>query len=117
MDEKELFSVLAEMLNELRDGHVNLRSLFDRSRNWDWFLDYPANFNETILYRNYLGDDYQITGPLDNQIIDSVLYVYYGSFASAVTEENLNELVTRAEGLKGIFFDIRDNGGGSLGTA
>jgi hypothetical protein len=117
MSDRELFDVLADMLFELRDGHVNLTSSFDRSRNWDWFLDYPSNFNENIVYRNYLGSDYRITGPLHNQVIDSVLYVYYGSFADAISSDHLDELIDRANGLKGIIMDIRNNGGGSSANA
>jgi hypothetical protein len=117
MSDRELFDVLADMLFELKDGHVNLTSAFDRSRNWDWFLDYPPNFNENIVYRNYLGSDYLITGPLHNQVIDSVLYVYYSSFTDAISSDHLDELVERATGLKGIIIDIRSNGGGSSGNA
>ena len=113
MSDHALFDVLAEMLNVLEDGHVNLQSDFDRSRNWDWMLDYPKNFNRTIISRNYLGEDYRITGPLLNQVIDSVLYVYYGSFASTISQANLNELMQRAQGLRGVIIDIRSNGGGS----
>ena len=117
MDDTDLFDILADMLNELRDGHVNISSSFDRSRNWDWFLDHPPNFNENIIYRNYLGDDYRISGPLHNQVIDSVLYVYYGSFADRISSANLDALMDRAQGLKGIILDIRSNGGGSSGNA
>ncbi len=117
MSDKELFDVLADMLFELRDGHVNLTSPFDRSRNWDWFLDFPPNFNENIIYRNYLGNNYWITGPLHNQIIDDVLYVYYASFANSISQANIDELMERAQGLKGIVIDIRSNGGGSSGNA
>jgi hypothetical protein len=112
MSDKELFDVLADMLFELKDGHVNLTSPFDRSRNWEWYLDYPPNFNENIIYRNYLGEDYLITGPLHNQVIDDVLYVYYSSFASNISEANIDELMERANGRKGIILDIRSNGGG-----
>ncbi len=114
MTGRELFDVLAEMLYELEDGHVNLSSSFDRSRNWDWYLDYPSNFNREVVYRNYLGGDYLITGPLHNQVIDSVLYIYYGSFAGEIREEHLDFLVERSQGLKGMIIDIRNNGGGSL---
>ena len=117
MSDRELFDVLADMLFELKDGHVNLTSSFDRSRNWDWFLDYPPNFNENIVYRQYLGSDYLITGPLHNQVIDSVLYVYYSSFADAISSDHLDKLVDRATGLKGVIIDIRSNGGGSSGNA
>ncbi|HDR51434.1 MAG TPA: hypothetical protein ENN90_07415 [Mariniphaga anaerophila] len=49
-------------------------------------MDYPANFNENIVFRNYLGNDYLMTGPLHNQIIDSVLYVYGGGGIPAYGE-------------------------------
>lgn len=117
MSDKELFNVLADMLFELKDGHVNITTPFDRSRNWDWFLNFPPNFNENIVYRNYLGNNYKITGPLHNQVIGEVLYVYYASFASTISSANIDELMERAEGLKGIIFDIRSNGGGSSANA
>ncbi len=117
MSDRELFDLLAAMLYELKDGHVNITSPFDRSRNWSWYLDHPQNFNETIIYRNYLGNDYRITGPLHNQIIDSVLYVYYASFANRISTAHLDALMERAEGLKGVIIDIRNNGGGSSGNA
>jgi len=117
MNDKELFAVLADMLFELKDGHVNITSSFDRSRNWDWFLDYPANFNENIVYRNYLGNDYLMTGPLHNQIIDSVLYVYYSSFSSNISNAHLDQLMERAQGMNGLIIDIRSNRGGSSNNA
>jgi len=113
MSEQELFDLLAAMLNLLRDGHVNLTSAFDRSRNWSWYLDYPPNFNSNVVYRNYLADGYRISGPLHHQIIDSVLYVYYASFASEISQANLDALMDAAQGLKGVIIDIRGNGGGS----
>ena len=32
-----LFTVIGDMLYTLRDGHVNLSSSFDFSRNWNWY--------------------------------------------------------------------------------
>ena len=40
-----LFQVLDSMLAELKDGHVNLYSSSNMGRYWDWYLDYPRNFN------------------------------------------------------------------------
>ncbi len=42
MTDEELFGVLADMLEELQDGHVNLSSSFDMARYWKWFEDYPV---------------------------------------------------------------------------
>lgn len=117
MDEKVLFTILSDMLFELHDGHVNLTSSFDRSRNWDWFLDYQANYNQNIIDKNYLGRNFHITGTLNNVIIDSVLYVNYRSFSDKLTNANIRELMKYAKGLKGVIIDVRSNGGGSFSNA
>jgi hypothetical protein len=117
LTDRQLFDILSDMLYELRDGHVNLTSSFDRSRNWDWFWEYPPNFNRHIVDRSYLKKDFMITGPLLNQVIDSILYVYYESFTNTITDAHLNALMERAKGLKGVIIDVRNNGGGNLSNA
>jgi hypothetical protein len=117
MGDQALFNVLSDMLYELRDGHVNLTSSFDRSRNWEWFQGHLPNYNQHIIESKYLGTNFRITGPLLNQVIDSVLYVNYRSFGDELTQDHLDQLMQRAEGLKGVIIDIRHNGGGSLQTA
>ncbi len=113
MSDGELFDLLAEMLFILEDGHVNLTSTFGRSRNWEWFLGYPPNFNANIVERHYLGRDFHQVGPFRAQLLGDVLYVYYGSFANTVEDAHLDALLALAEGTKGLIIDIRDNGGGS----
>jgi len=117
MDEKLLFKVLGDMLYELKDGHVNLSSSFNRSRNWNWYLDYEPNFNWVTIERNYLKKNHFITGPMKNQLIDSVLYVYYGSFSDKLNATHVDELMERASVAKGMIVDVRNNGGGSLSNA
>lgn len=117
MSDTELFGLLAEMLFALEDGHVNLTSTFGRSRNWEWFLDYPPNFNANIVERHYLGRDFHQVGPFRAQLIDGALYVYYGSFAGTVEEAHLDALLALADGSEGLIIDIRDNGGGSVENA
>lgn len=115
MGNDSLYLVLSEMLNHLGDGHVNLWTSYDRSRNWDWYLDYPANFNQTFLHRNYWGKDYLQTGPLINTwLSDSIGYIYYGSFSSAFSKAQLNYVLNRFADSKGLIIDVRENGGGAL---
>ena len=54
MSNDGLFEVLGNMLAELKDGHVNLYSVSNTARYWDWYLDYPRNFDEAII-EQYLG--------------------------------------------------------------
>ncbi|MEX2512786.1 MAG: S41 family peptidase [Cyclobacteriaceae bacterium] len=117
MGQLELFELLADMLFELRDGHVNLTNSFNRSRNWEWFEEYPVNYNENIIQKNYLGKDYWASGPLLNQELGEVLYVNYRSFSQGIAEGNLQALMIRAQNKKGLIIDVRNNGGGSLRNA
>lgn len=117
MSEMELFEVLSNLLFELKDGHVNLTSQFNRSRNWDWFQDFPSNYNQGIIDQNYLGKDFWITGPMRHQIIDGVLYINYRSFSGELTTAQIDAIVQRAAGLDGVIIDVRSNGGGSQRNA
>jgi hypothetical protein len=116
MTEIELFSVLDSMLYTLKDGHVNLMAPFNTSRNWQWYLGYPQNFDYSVLERNYLGNNYYITGPFTNQIFvqgnKKIGYFYYGSFSSNFSEYDLDFILSRFSACDGLIIDVRDNGGG-----
>lgn len=113
MSEKELFELLGDMLFELQDGHVNLTSDFDRSRNWEWHLDYPINFNPNIIERRYLGRDYQIAGPFQTKVFEERIgYIRYASFMEIFGDAQLDALLKRYEHLDGLIIDIRSNSGG-----
>jgi len=112
--DEELFLICSSMLNELKDGHVNLYSDFNTSRYWDWFLDYPQNFNWPLVERNYLGKDCIIAGRLKAKNIKSIGYCRYESFTDEISSTNVNEAIKQLGKIKGLIIDIRDNGGGSL---
>lgn len=120
MNPVELFDLCAEMLYLLRDGHVNLLSSFDRSRNWQWYLDYPDNFHYPVIERHYLGGRQRYVGPLqfayigkDDDDERDIAYVYYGSFANPVSEGNLDLIIRNLDDAVGLIIDVRNNGGGS----
>lgn len=112
MNRQDLFDVMAEMLNTLRDGHMNLRSEFTISKYENWFLDYPPNVNRELLIHHYWGD-YHITGPLINTFLGDVGYVYYGSFVRPTASKDLDYVFTRFKNTKGLIIDIRSNEGGN----
>ena len=114
MNRFELFALLGKMLAELEDGHTNLISTFNVSRFWSWHENYPDNFN-AVVQRQYLGSDYNISGGLKYRILDdSIGYVYYGSFSSAIGEAHLDEMFLHFRNCKSFIFDVRSNTGGSL---
>lgn len=117
MDEKRLFEIMGNMLFELKDGHVSLESDFGRSKNWEWFDKNLMDYNESNIFFSYLKADYRVSGPLIHQVLDSVLYVNYRSFAKEITDSNLEAIMNRTAGLKGVIVDIRNNSGGNLKNA
>ena len=117
MTEEELFEVLADMLFLLRDGHVNLRSKFDRSRNWSWYLDAPENFSYPLLERNYFNTQEQFVGPFIVMDFGDVGYIRYSSFSNGISNENLDYVINKFKDHKGIIIDVRNNGGGFLSNA
>lgn len=116
MGNDALFTLMGDMLSELKDGHVNLVASHDMTRYWNWSQDYPVNF-DTSLQEKYLGKNYSIAGGMSYTILeDNIGYVYYGSFMRDVGDGNLSQILSRMSICKGIIIDIRSNGGGSLGN-
>ena len=113
----QLFEVLSDMVNELRDGHVNLGSALGTSQYREWFDKYPRNFSDSIQ-SNYLGKDYTITSGMVYQILENNIgYIYCGSFSSGIGEGNLDLVLNKLAVCDGIIIDVRNNGGGELTTA
>ena len=114
MSSEGLFEVLGNMLAELKDGHVNLYSPFNTARYWNWYLDYPRNYNEAIV-EQYLGRDYRIGGGLKYTILeDNVGYINYNSFSSGIGNGNIDEMLSYLSVCNGLIIDVRNNGGGVL---
>ncbi|RZS95465.1 S41 family peptidase [Cecembia calidifontis] len=112
-----LFDVLGDMLGELQDGHVNLLSTFNRSRNWSWFEDFPLFYDQQLIEEVYLGTTFRIIGPLYAQTVENMLYVNYRSFERTLTTQHMDEIVRLMQFHDGLIIDVRSNGGGNLQNA
>ncbi len=123
MTEVELFDVLFEMLNELKDGHVNLFSPFNISR-YEFQLTAPENYNSRLIRDNYLRSNSFVTGAFIHDFIvpkkqdvtvsnQDIAYVRYGSFSRPVGGIDIGVLLSRYRNTKGMILDLRNNGGGS----
>lgn len=117
MTYNNLFEVLSEMVNELRDGHVNLSSGLGTSQYREWFDQYPQNFSDSIQ-SNYLEKDYIITSGLTYKIQENNIgYIYCESFSDGIGDGNLDYMLKEMELCDGLIIDVRNNGGGNLTTA
>lgn len=118
-----LFDVMAKLIAELKDGHVNLSSSFDISRYTAWHSLYPSNLNPALrnryLYPKYrtAGSMYYTTIEYRNHIKDSIGYIYYPSFNGALSASNISAVFSRLAHCKGLIIDIRGNGGGLVSNA
>ena len=111
----ELFNVCAAMLDELKDGHVNLTSRFNTSYYRAWWTDYPQDFNLRTVQEDYLQFKYFSTsGMIYGVLPDNIGYIYYPSFSSGVSELALDYVLALLSETRALIFDIRDNGGGLL---
>lgn len=111
----ELFNICASMLDELKDGHVNLSSRFNTSYYLKWWSDYPQDFSLRCVEEYYLTFNYSRTsGMIYKMLPDSIGYIYYPSFSSTVSETGLDYILAFLYKAKGLIIDIRDNGGGNL---
>lgn len=110
-----LFEVMANMLGELQDGHVNLYGPNDIARNWHWESDYPENFSAKVQ-ELYLDDDYLIAGSGYSYTIldDNTGYITMSDFSSNLSDNRLDAVLSYFSICNGIIIDIRGNGGGSV---
>ena len=118
MDNDSLFNVCAAMLNTLRDGHTNLISGFDVSRNDSVYYKMYAekNIDPTVVTLNYLTINYHTTGCFSHNAIrgGEVAYIRYSSFADDISDTYLDYLLDRYKDCKGLIIDLRQNGGGNV---
>lgn len=118
MTNQQLFEVMANMLSELRDGHVNLIASFDYARNWSYFEDYPANYNDSIVRATYLGTDYKIASGLYYKVLDdNIGYIRVPSFATGIGNGNVSIALYELGLCTGLIIDVRNNGGGEMDNA
>ena len=111
----ELFDICSGLLDELRDGHVNLTSRFSTSYYRAWWSDYPQDFNLRTLEEYYLEFNWNTTsGIMYKQLPNEIAYMYYPSFSNAISETNLDYILAILYNSRGLIIDIRDNGGGML---
>lgn len=115
MSEDSLFTVLGDMLRELKDDHTNLISDFNISYFGVEYLG-QDNFDFRVITDNYIGEQHYISGPFRHNFLDNneIGYIRYSSFSNTIDANSLDFVLERYTDTKGLIFDIRDNGGGYI---
>ncbi|MCM1029526.1 MAG: S41 family peptidase [Pseudoflavonifractor sp.] len=120
MGSYDMYLTMSEMLDHLRDGHVNLSSPFGASYYDGWWAPYAQSFDERVVTLGYLRGEYQRMGSYIYGIIPGtgVGYLRISSFSGgAPGEGNIDFVLSRLDLGSGLIVDLRDNGGGELTAA
>lgn len=113
--QRELFEVCGMMLDELRDGHVNLSSSFNTYYYRQWWTPYPQNFSLRNVQQYYLSFQYNsVAGVTYMRLPEGPGYAYIPSFANDIGQGNIDNILASLALCPGLIIDVRDNGGGSL---
>lgn len=114
MTQEELFDVMANMMNELKDDHSNLISDFNISR-YNLPLLHQANYSQHVIQKYYI-PHYKTTGGFTHDLIENknIGYIRYSSFSIEITPDQLSYLTNYYKDTDGLILDLRSNGGGSV---
>ena len=115
IEEDTLFTILGDMLNELRDDHTNLLSPFNTSR-YNIFLKGDDNFEYRVIQKYYIKNNEYATGGFKHGFINgfNIGYIRYGSFVESINNNDLDFILERYKNTKGIIIDLRENSGGNF---
>lgn len=117
MAQQDLFDSLSNMLASLKDGHVTLIAGNDTSTYVGFYRSFPDNFNYHNIIHSYLQDSYSTSGPVIYKVVSGVGYLYYGSFADDITDQQLDKIMSDMAQTKGLIIDVRNNTGGDTKNA
>lgn len=115
MTSQQLFTLLSQMIDELRDGHTNLSSPFATSYYRAWWSDYPQNYDARLIRQYYFNFHYRSLGAVDYDFLtENIGYLHYSSFSSAIGAGNMDYILSYFQSASALIIDVRDNGGGNL---
>ncbi len=110
----ELFGIMAELLDHLEDGHVNLWTPVGEYRYTAWWDRYPANFDPALASSQVIPP---IRRTASRRIEYGLLtadigYIRVPGFDASWSGE-MDEAMAGLDGVKALVIDVRDNGGGT----
>ena len=115
----EIFEVLIDMLAELKDMHIHVKTaggrLIQTYQSPRWLKDKDAF--QPVVVRNYFDKELRITGEgnIEYGILPGDIgYIYIGSFNVAYMKDPFYEALDFVRNRDALIIDIRHNNGGSF---
>lgn len=115
MSRQDLFTLMSQMLDELRDGHTNLSTPFASSYYRAWWSDYPQNYDQRLIEQYYFNFNYRQLGSVTYGILpQGIAYLRISSFSYGLGDGNIDYIIRYFSQCPAMIIDVRDNGGGKL---
>ena len=115
---KELFDIMSEMINMLKDGHVNLYwgTKWSRAGIWD---NHKTNFIGLPIIRSiYLKNIQSNTVLTWGELDDGLAYIHINSFSKGKDYyKRIDKILTEYAAKTALIIDVRSNGGGNSDNA
>lgn len=111
----ELFSILSDMIDELRDGHLALQRPGARHAWEGWYLDYPSNYTPEAV-AGYLQPPFghAAGGAVSWATLrDGMGYLRIPTFGLPGVGEGVDVALAELAPIESLVIDVRSNGGGS----
>ena len=114
----EIYTVLLDMLGELKDVHIQVKTeggrLISTYMAPRWVKDKYAY--DPVVVSNYFDKELKITGDgiIEYEVIpENIGYIYIGTFNVYNLSNSFNEALNYIKNTKALILDIRHNNGGS----
>jgi hypothetical protein len=116
MSNQALLRVMDSCLRLLQDGHNSLDAGFRQIKYPNFYLDSPANFDQSVLEREYFyaSGRNERTAGFAHTVLDSIGYVRYKDFTASFAPEQLDYVLERMQPYEGLILDLRNNTGGAV---
>jgi hypothetical protein len=123
-DETELLQIISNMLNLLKDVHVNIFTDFGTYLYSGWWNRATLYVNFSYTLETYIQDNYQVSesgSMYYGRLADDYGYIYIPSFSAYKYDEkdfkSIDKILEAFETCPAVIIDVRSNGGGNSSYA
>jgi len=117
----EIYTVLHDLLAELKDGHIELRTEGGfPTLTYEWPRLQGGKAYNPLIVRKYFDRELRVVGSgnMEYEILpDNIGYIYLASFHDGNWVYDLDGILASLSNTKGLIFDVRNNGGGNADIA
>jgi hypothetical protein len=117
----KIYTVLHDLLAELKDGHIELRTEGGfPTQTYEWPRLQGGKAYSPLVVRKYFDKELRVAGSgnMEYEVLpDNIGYIYLASFSDGNWVYDIDGMLAYMANTKGLIFDVRNNGGGNADIA